>query len=117
MGTYNDDRVIMGFEDLRNLIKQEVKQFREEVGKLMDEVKRSQQLDAKPLSILQVAERYDVSKATIHNWMGQGIIKGFKQGKGRYFYLHELDESLTRYKYIERLENNGIIEKKKQPWD
>ena len=54
----------------------------------------------KPLSIAEVADRYGVSKATIHNWMKNGVVTGFKQGKGRFFYLDELEKNLTKFRYL-----------------
>jgi hypothetical protein len=45
-----------------------------------------QEKETKPLSTIEdVAIRFKVSKATIHNWMNRGIIKGVKVGKNRYF--------------------------------
>lgn len=107
---YNETALI-NFEDIRNLI-------REEVGKILDEVKANAAkgniiLDVKPLSIQQVADRYKVSKATIHNWMEKKTIKGFKMGKGRFFHIDELEKNLTKYRYIEVLESKGLVEKQK----
>jgi helix-turn-helix protein len=79
----------------------------------MDEVKRDRQADTKLRSIQQIAERYDVSKTTVHDWMKKGLINGFKQGKGRFFYLHELDQRLTDYKYFKMLQDTGEIPKGK----
>lgn len=46
---------------------------------------------SKSLSTLSdVAKRFKVSKATVHNWMGRGIIKGVKVGKNRYFTEDEI---------------------------
>ena len=32
-------------------------------------------------TISDIAKRFKVSKATVHNWLGRGIIKGVKVGK------------------------------------
>ena len=109
MATDNERALVIYKEELRQLIREEVAQFRAELTTYMSEQKKDKHLDTKPLNIQQVAERYGKSKATIHNWMKQGIITGFKQGKGRYFYLHELDQNLKRYKYFEMLQNTGEI--------
>jgi transposase len=106
MQRYYDDNVVIQFRDLRTLIQEEFQKFKEEDNKKV--------VAPKPLSIQQVAERYDKSKATVHNWMKQGIITGFKMGKGRFFHLDELEENLTRFNYLEILESKGLIEKQKK---
>jgi len=42
------------------------------------------------LTIGDIAKRFKVSKATVHNWMARGIIKGVKVGKNRYFTEDEI---------------------------
>ena len=42
------------------------------------------------LTINDIAKRFKVSKATIHNWLNRGIIKGIKVGKNRYFTEDEI---------------------------
>jgi DNA-binding MurR/RpiR family transcriptional regulator len=111
MPTYNDERLVVNFEDLKRLIRDEISQFREELRLVADEFKRGQHLDVKLLNITDVAARYRVSKATVHTWMKKGLIGGFKQGKGRFFYQHELDQKLRAYKYFEMLQNTGEIPK------
>jgi hypothetical protein len=93
MSNYQSKDTEVAFEDLRKLI-------REEFTKAIQELKDLKQ-HAKPLDIGQVAERYAVSKATIHNWIKQGIVTGFKQGKGRFFHMEELEKNLTRYGYLD----------------
>lgn len=117
MQTTNDLRVVFCYEDLKKLIQEQVALFRKELTIYMGEDNKEKHLDTKPLNIQQVADRYGVSKATVHNWMKQEIIKGFKQGKGRYFYLHELDQSLTRYKYFEMLQNTGVVPQNKNHFE
>lgn len=107
MNHYTKDTLV-AFEDLRSLI-------REEITKVIAEVKNQKQNDKpKPLSIAEVANRYDKSKATVHNWMKMGIIKGFKMGKGRFFHLEELEESLQHYRYLDILEDKGLKPKRPQ---
>ena len=46
---------------------------------------------SKTLSTIgDIANRFKVSKATVHNWMARGIIKGVKVGKNRYFTEDEI---------------------------
>lgn len=115
--TNNDKALIVYCDELKQLISDEVKKFREVLTLHLGEEKKDKHLDVKPLNIQQVADRYGKSKATVHNWMKQGIIHGFKQGKGRYFYLHELDQSLQHYKYFEMLQDTGEIPKDKKYYD
>ena len=42
------------------------------------------------LTISDIAKRFKVSKATIHNWLNRGIINGIKVGKNRYFTEDEI---------------------------
>jgi len=41
-------------------------------------------------TIGDIAKRFKVSKAMVHNWMAQAIIKGVKVGKNRYFTEDEI---------------------------
>ena len=91
MFSYYDEKTLVYFKDLRELI-------REEIAKLIDEVKNKNP-KPKPLSIQEVADRYEVSKQTVHNWINKGTIKGFKQGKGRYFHMDEIEKSFAQYRY------------------
>jgi transposase len=109
MSNYYDDRTIVHFEDLKKLV-------REEVGKLIVEVREQtdkQKQQPKPLSIQELADRYEVSKATVHNWRKQGLVTGFKIGKGRFFHLEEVEKNLKQYRYLDVLERKGLHEFKK----
>ena len=112
MVPYSDDpnAIWTGFYTSRANLK---KLVREEVGKLMEEV-RNQAIKGKqkpkPLSIQDVCDRYEITKATVHNLMKKGTIKGFKMGKGRFFHLDEIEKSFYQYKYLEVLERKGLIE-------
>ncbi|MGF7039111.1 helix-turn-helix domain-containing protein [Mucilaginibacter lappiensis] len=48
-------------------------------------------------TIADICKKFQVSKATIHNWINRGIIKGAKVGKNRYFTDDEINNIL---KYI-----------------
>ncbi|WP_428331637.1 helix-turn-helix domain-containing protein [Mucilaginibacter sp.] len=106
MSNYYEESTVLKFSDLRNLI-------REEFKKLLDSLDEKKETAPKPLSIQQLADRYEVSKATVHNWMKQDIIKGFKMGKGRFFHLDEIEKSLAQYKYLDVLEKKGLVEKRR----
>jgi hypothetical protein len=46
---------------------------------------------AKSLSTIpDIAKRFKVSKATVHNWINRGIVRGVKVGKNRYFTEEEI---------------------------
>lgn len=92
-------------ETLRQMLREEIKQ-------LLHEVNQGEKQTTPPLSIQQLADRYNVSKATVHNWMNQDLIKGFKMGKGRFFHLDEVEKNLTQYRYLDVLEKKGLAEKR-----
>jgi hypothetical protein len=86
--------------------------IREENQKLVEELRKTDEKKQPPLSIGQLAIRYSVSKATIHNWINRKVITGFKIGKGRFFDVSEVERGLKDYEHY-----TGIIErlnKKKQ---
>ena len=58
------------------------KMLGEELQKIIEEQKKVGKPNFPPLSIPQLADRYGVSKATVHNWMKKELIIGFKMGKG-----------------------------------
>lgn len=109
MATNNQESLIIYKEELRELIRSEVSKFRAELTVYFGENKKEINLEKKLFNIKQVAERYGVSKQTIFNWIKKGVITGFKQDKMRYFYLDELDQSLTRYEGFEMLQRSGEI--------
>src|SRR5580692_3598269 len=71
MSTDNSRSLVVYCDELKQLIREEVRKFREELTLHMGEEKKDKHLDSKPLNIQQVADRYGKSKATIHNWMKQ----------------------------------------------
>jgi transcriptional antiterminator len=50
----------------------------------------------KLLDIGELAEKFKVSKQTVHNWIKRRIITGKKMGKGRFFSVREVEESLEK---------------------
>lgn len=81
----------------------------EGLDRFVEKVRKLEQGKKPPLSIQQLADRYEVSKATVHNWMKQRLIIGFKMGKGRFFHIEEVEKSLSEYRYSNVLERNGMI--------
>lgn len=49
------------------------------------------------LTISGIAQRFQVTKATIHNWIKRGTIVGKKLGKNRYFSEEEVKNALSAY--------------------
>lgn len=92
--------------------------LREELIKILDEKeKKEKENDEKqtkpPLSIPQLADRYGVSKATVHNWRKKGLVTGFKVGKGRFFHVDEVEKNLKQYRYWDVLESKGLMKIKR----
>ena len=105
---YYDEKVVVQFNDLRTLI-------RDEVSKLIDLVKNQAEKEKqkpKPLSIQDVCDRYEITKATVHNLMKKGTITGVKIGKGRFFHIDEIEKGFWQYKYKDILERKGLIEER-----
>ena len=98
--------VEMRIEALREML-------REEFRHVLKELKDVDNLKLPPLSIQQLADRYEVSKATIHNWRKQNLIEGFKIGKGRFFHVDEVEKNLKQYRYLDILESKGLVEPRK----
>jgi excisionase family DNA binding protein len=94
---------------IKSVIKESINELRDEDKKLRDEDKLKVQ-KPKPLNIQQIADRFEVSKATVHNWMKRGSISGFKMGKGRFFHLDEVEKSLANNKYYDVLERKDLVE-------
>lgn len=62
-----------------------------------NELKRLEVLKSPLLTIDDIAKRFKVCKATIHNWIKRGIITGVKVGKNRYFTEEEVTDALIKY--------------------
>ena len=61
--------------------------------------KQLEELKEPLLTIADLAKRFKVCKATVHNWINEGIITGKKVGKNRYFTEEEVRAALTKYGY------------------
>jgi excisionase family DNA binding protein len=71
----------------------------EALTEFKEELRRLEELKSPLLTIGDVAKRFQVCKATVHNWIDRGVITGFKVGKNRYFTEEEVRNSLIRYGY------------------
>ncbi len=82
----------------RELIAAVRNSIREEVEKIM-----AMHIDDKSplLTIQELSVKLKVTKATIHNYLKKGLIKGEKMGKNRYFKMVEVNEALKKYGYKE----------------
>ena len=114
MATDNDRRVIIFIDEVKELIQNELTKFSEVAELFVKKREIEENWSEKPMTIKEVADRYGVSRQTVNEWMKKGLITGFKQGKGRYFYRHELDKGLRNYKQFQMLRNTGQIPKEKK---
>lgn len=82
---------------LRQLFTESLESFKKEQTTLLD--------GTEPLlTIDDIAKKFQVSKATVHNWKNKGSIVGKKFGKNRYFTQTEVRESMARYGYSKQWE-------------
>ena len=73
---------------------QALQKSEERLLKLIKGNEKTPETESKILSIQETAELFNVTRATIHDWMNKGIIKHYKKGNRTYFFHHELIESL-----------------------
>jgi excisionase family DNA binding protein len=108
MLTYKDQEIIRDMraeykikfleQIFKEFIKEAIDEFKEELQKKED--------DKKPLlTIEDIARRFKVTKATIHNWINRGMLKGRKVGKNRYFMEDEVRHALMKYGFTKQWEN------------
>ncbi len=72
---------------------------REAKSKLMQE-------ESKPLlTIEDIAKKFKVTKATVHNWKNKGSIVGQKFGKNRYFTEDEVRTSMAKFGFSKQWDN------------
>jgi len=70
------------------------------------EEQRQRNEQEKPLlNIEDLAKRFKITKATVHNWINRGIITGKKLGKNRYFTDDEVRKALTKYGFTKQWDN------------
>ena len=62
--------------------------------------------EKKPLlTIDDIARKFKVTKATIHNWKNKGSLVGQKFGKNRYFTEVEVEQSMAKFGYSKQWDN------------
>ena len=61
--------------------------------------------EPKLLTIDDIARKFKVTKATIHNWKNRGSITGQKFGKNRYFTEEEIKNSMAKHGYSKQWDN------------
>ncbi|MDN3549330.1 helix-turn-helix domain-containing protein [Mucilaginibacter aquaedulcis] len=94
-----DLRVDVKFLYLEKILKDYVK---EALREYLNEQKKFEQQKKPLMTIDDIARRFKVTKATVHNWMKKGSIAGQKFGKNRYFTEEEVQSSMAKYGYSEQ---------------
>ena len=79
--------------------------FRESLQEFLTELKQGADDETPLLTIGDIAEKFKVTKATIHNWKNRGLIVGHKLGKNRYYTVTEVSEALKRHGWERELSN------------
>lgn len=69
------------------------------VEQILSERERQEKQKQPLLTLAEIAEKFKVTKATIHNWRKEGLITGSKVGKNRYFTEEEVRKALAAYRY------------------
>ena len=78
--------------------------FKESLEELLTELKEREQEKTPLLTIDDIAKRFKVTKATIHNWINRKIIVGNKVGKNRYFTEDEVRDALKKYGFLKAVD-------------
>ena len=76
--------------------KEELQKSEERVLEVIKSNLQAPEIDSKLLSIQETAYLFNVTKATIHDWMNKEIIKHYKKGNRTYFFHCELIDSLKQ---------------------
>lgn len=88
------------FKNFQNLQQEEFKRYASNLKEDLFESSKLKQEQInhndKLLDIGELAEKFKVSKQTVHNWIKRRIITGKKMGKGRFFSVREVEESLEK---------------------
>jgi len=83
-------------EELANLISENVKEQIQNLAKGLNQLNQPQQKEV--VSRKEVAEMFDVSLVTVHDWMNNDILKPYKIGGRTFFKRSELMELLINSK-------------------
>lgn len=104
----NDQQIIrelkakVEFKYLEEIIKDCIK---ESIKDLIKEYKTTQESESPMLTIEDIARKFSVTKATVHNWKNKGSIVGKKFGKNRYFTEDEVRTSMAKFGYSKQWDN------------
>jgi DNA invertase Pin-like site-specific DNA recombinase len=74
-------------------------------NKLLDDINKIGEEKQPLLTIDDIARRFKVTKATVHNWKNKGSIVGQKFGKNRYFTENEVRKSMAKYGFTKKWDN------------
>ena len=70
----------------------------EKIFNRLVESKRKSEEERQPLMTIEdIARKFKVTKATVHNWKNKGSIVGQKFGKNRYFTEDEVKKSMAKF--------------------
>ena len=75
---------------------EQLQKSEERILKVIKSNSQASEIDSKLLSIQETADLFNVTRATIHDWMNKGIVKHYKKGNRTYFFHSELIESLKQ---------------------
>lgn len=95
----DDLRGIFGETTITIKMKYLAELFKPVMMNLLKEIEAEEQNKEPLMTIGDIALKFKVSKATIHNWRKEGLITGHKVGKNRYFTEAEVSAALAKYNH------------------
>jgi DNA invertase Pin-like site-specific DNA recombinase len=72
------------------------------IRELFKEIRAEENKDKPLLTIADIATKFKVTKATVHNWKNRGLSEGVKVGKNRYFTEEEVKKALSKFGYLNK---------------
>ena len=89
----------IGYFDLKVQYLEEMLEpiIEKQFNKLLEAKRESEEQQKPLLTISDIAKKFGVTKATVHNWRKRGSIVGQKFGKNRYFTQDEVRKSMAKY--------------------
>ncbi len=81
--------------------------FKEALRELFLEQKQREEIDKPLMTIEDIAKKFKVTKATVHNWKNKGSIVGQKFGKNRYFTEDEVRKSMAKFGFSKQWDNRA----------
>ena len=83
--------------------------FKEALEELLRDQKHREEESQPLMTIEDIARRFKVTKATVHNWRHKGSIVGQKFGKNRYFTEDEVKKSLAKFGFTTQWDNKTAV--------